>query len=379
MPISVDSYDALAGQVLELYGEAERVMCERVARRLQRGVTEPGWTERKLAETQAMSRELTSLVDGLQGQRQGMTDRFVRDAYAASSQAFVSDATRFARAAGIESLSPNSVKVINILADMNNCLNAADRAILRRADDAYADVIGRASALMATGTITSREAVQSALDQFANRGIGSFVDRAGRTWDMATYAEMAALTAIERATIAGYVDTMREYGFDLAQISSHHGACPLCEAWEGVVVSVSGETRGYPTLDEAEGAGCFHPRCLHTISTYYGDLSGPARREPRDVAEPSAGYSARTEQRAAERAERLWKRRMAVACSPEAERRAYARVRMYQERIRRLIGDYNAGTDAETDRLSRKWYREGGRVRLSEAARRLKPFKIATQ
>src|SRR5699024_1584345 len=133
----------------------------------------------------------------------------------------------------------------------------------------YADVIGRATSLAATGTITVRDAVADELKRFADRGITSFVDKAGRHWEMATYAEMATLTALAGATIEGYTDTMQAYGFDLAIISSHVGACPLCAAWQGVIISVSGKDSNHPSLADAESSGVFHPRCLHHISTYY--------------------------------------------------------------------------------------------------------------
>lgn len=133
---------------------------------------------------------------------------------------------------------------------------------------------------------------------------------------MSTYAEMATLTAIERATLEGYVDTMQMYGYDLAMISSHAGACPLCVAWEDVVVSVSGESGEYPSLDSAIADGVFHPRCLHYISTYYPGVSRGGKSKPEKVREPTAEYSVRQHQRYYERQTREWKRRMAVSETP---------------------------------------------------------------
>ena len=252
--------------------------------------------------------------------------------------------------------------------------DALDRQILRRAQDAYAEVIGKASATLATGAIDLRQAVNGALEDFAKRGIAGFVDAAGRCWEMSTYAEMATLTAIERATRYGYVDTMQEYGHDLAIISSHAGACPLCVDWENVVVSVSGTNPDYPSLDDAEASGCFHPRCLHDISTYYGDLDGRkdiARSEPGHSETPSAAYTARSKQRAYERQIRAWKR-VESACkaagNPQRERAAYNHVRMFQAKIRDLRSAYNANTPRSTDWLPRKYDREGGRLTLSKAA-----------
>ncbi|HAM16521.1 MAG TPA: hypothetical protein DCP91_11835 [Eggerthellaceae bacterium] len=377
MPISVNRFDDLAANVLSVYEEAERHMMGRVAARLQRGVTQPGWTEKKYGEMRAVSREMQAYLANLQVDRRELQQQYLEQAYETARAAHVSDAYTFGQVTGIQGLTPNTTKVVNIMSELDDSMRAADRRILRSVNDAYADIVGRASALVATGSITYRDAVQRELNHFADRGITSFVDKAGRQWDMETYAEMATLTAIERATIEGYVDSMREFDYDLAEISSHIGACPVCEQWEGVIVSISGNDTRYPSLDDARDAGVFHPRCIHDISTYYEGISPKGRSRPTAVTPaPSAAYTARSQQRKFERMERQWKRRMEVAGSPEEERDAYARVKLYQQRIRELIGDYNDEVPSSYDYLPRKYRREGGRVTLSEAAKKLAPVII---
>ena len=376
MPVSVDTYEHLAGEILKLYEQVENTMLEKIALRLGRGVTQEGWTEKKYSEVNAVRREMQAFIDDMRDERDAMNRRFIEEAYTSASSAFVMEARQFSSLTGIEHLSPSSIKVIQILSELESTMQAADRMILRRADDAYVRIVGEASAKVASGAITVREAVAEELDRFADKGIVAFIDKAGRTWEMSTYAEMATLTAIERATIAGYVDTMQEYGFDLAIISSHFGACPLCEPWEDVIVSVSGTNPEYHSLADAEAAGCFHPRCLHDLSTYYEGVTRQGHKEPGPVKEPSEAYSTRAEQRALERQVRRWKRRMTVAQTPQEERMAYARVRLNQERIRNLTGQYNAKTPSRVDWLPRKYWREGGRVTLTEAARKLPPVQL---
>lgn len=396
MPIRSDRYEALANDVYAIYEEAERVMMHRVAKRLLKGVTQPGWTERKYGEIRAVNREMREYMDNVSKRRREAQETGLQAAYGGSRDAFLTDARRFTEAVGIQSLTPNTQKVALIMSELDQAMNAADRQILRSVNDAYTNIVGRSSALVATGTVTYREAVKQELERFADRGITSFVDRAGRTWDMETYSEMATLTAIERATREGYTDTMQAYGFDLAIISDHYGACPICEAWQGVVISVSGRTPGYHTLADAEGAGVFHPRCMHDYSVYFDrELSGvlrdpsgvqvlvnpqgpEARTEPMPVRAANPGYSARSHQRALERQVRKWKRRMAVSDTPQEERAAYARVRMYQGKIRELIEDYNDATDRSIDYLPRKYWREGGRQNLSAAARRLPSIQLTS-
>lgn len=374
--MSIESYERMAGEILKVYEQAEMEMLRRVNNRLQRGIDQPGWTEKKYSEMKQVTRQMTKVVDSLHRDVSLQTQQYVETGYEDGRQSFINEAREFADMTGVRELTPTSIKVANILGDLDMSLSAADRLILRQVNDEYANVIAEAAAMIATGAYTNRQAVQAAVNRFADKGIKGFVDKAGRHWDMTTYAEMATLTAIERATRQGYTDTMQEFGFDLAIISSHYGACPMCEAWENVIISVSGKDARYPSLADAEAGGCFHPRCLHVFSTYYEGITKGGRKGPRAVTAPNIGYSVRSQQRAYERAERRWKRRMEVAQTPGEERQAYARVRMYQERIRGLVNEYNATQDSSVDYLHRQWYREGGKVQLSAEAAKLKPVKI---
>lgn len=376
MRLSIESYERMAGEVLKVYEQAEMEMLRRVNNRLLRGIDQPGWTEKKYSEMKQVTRQMTKVVDALHRDVSVQTQQYVETGYEDGRNSFINEAREFADMSNVRELTPTAIKVANIIGDLDIGMSAADRLIIRQVNDSYANIIAETAALVATGTYTNRQAVQTALNRFADNGIKGFVDKAGRHWDMTTYAEMATLTAIERATRQGYTDTMQEMGFDLAIISSHYGACPLCEAWENVIISISGKDTRYPSLSDAEAGGCFHPRCLHVISTYYEGITKGGRKGPRAVKAPNVGYAVRSQQRAYERAERRWKRRMEVAQTPEEQRAAYARVRMYQERIRSLIDDYNASQDSSVDYLHRQWYREGGRVKLSARARELPPVRV---
>ncbi|MBR6982124.1 MAG: hypothetical protein IKH75_01100 [Ruminococcus sp.] len=373
MPIAISGFERLAGEILSIYAEAEETMLHRVASHLGRGTASERWADRKYSEAAQVSKEMQKVIKDLKAGRTSIYTEAVQSAWDSSSKQFVTDAHKIAEAYGIAAIAPNAPKVISILSELDNTYAAEDCVILRKINDAYADIIGRCTAKVATGTITYRDAVKHELEEFAKKGISGFVDKNGHSWDMATYAEMATLTAIERATLYGYVDTMQEYGYDLAIISSHAGACPLCVSWEDVIVSVSGNDLDYPSLDDAIDAGCFHPRCLHYLSTYYPGITEGGRNAPRPVEEPSNEYSSRQLQRYYERKIREWKRRMAVATDPKSEREAYARVRMYQYKVRMQIKNY----DSSDDQLMRKYWREGGRQTLTPEARRLKPVRLS--
>jgi hypothetical protein len=84
---------------------------------------------------------------------------------------------------------------------------------------------------------------------------------------METYSEMVARTSTREVMNTGTKNRLLENGHDLAKISSNESdkTCDACAEWAGQVVSLTGETDGYPTLDEAEEDGLFHPNCVHTL------------------------------------------------------------------------------------------------------------------
>lgn len=361
MPVTPNNYQELAEQMLKLYGESEMSILKSVSKRLKEG-TDLGaesWKAKKLSEIRKVKRELKTSIKELKNGRSEIADKVVGKSYAYGKASFETELRAAFGSVGTK-LGGNTIKTARILSELSDKLAASDRVILRKTADEYARIVGTSVARVTNGSLTLDAVVQKELDQFANKGIVNFIDKAGNCWEMGTYAEMATLTAIERSTLAGYTDTMASFGFDLAVISSHGDACPICAAWEGVIVSISGSTKGYATLSEAQSAGLFHPRCMHNLSTYYEGITRSQGNHPRKVEAPSTGYAARTTQRYLERQVRKWKRRMAVSSDALDELAAHDKVAEYQEAIRALLKD---------SKNPRKYSREGGRIKLSKAAR----------
>lgn len=338
-PLSEADKEEIAEGLKIIYGNARERMLRNVSGRFARGITQHGWAERKANEVLAAHAQLERDMDRAHDQREKLLSGVMEGAYASGSQKFYSDMRSVLGETA--HISPNSMKAGYILADLNNSLNASERRILRQFDDKYADIIGSVSSEMATGVMTTRQAVGEALIAFADEGIDGFVDRGGHHWTLENYAEMAVLTAIERSTISGYVDTMQEYGYDLAIIDGHAGSCPICAAWEGVIVSVSGNDSDYPSLDDAENDGCFHPRCMHGITTYYPEIShtpiGGFRTEPREIGPEESSYTARSKQRYMERMIRKYKDRAIVAQTPQQKMQAVNKVRQWEDALDDLI------------------------------------------
>lgn len=127
---------------------------------------------------------------------------------------------------------------------------------------------------VAVGKVTGdsrKEISKGIVKELKKQGINSITDKGGKTWDLATYGKMLARTKLTQAHNSGVSMRLAQQGNDLVIVSDHISACPLCQPWENKVLSVNGQTKGYPTLAQAEANGLFHPNCRHAISPLPND------------------------------------------------------------------------------------------------------------
>lgn len=133
---------------------------------------------------------------------------------------------------------------------------------------------------MAEGVIggeATREIKKYIVGYLKENDLSSLIDKGGRKWTLDRYTEMLIRTKTVEARNRGLINRTAETGFDLVQVSDHSGECELCRPWEGRILSLTGATKGYPTLDEAESAGLFHPNCRHAINAYDPQLAKQTR------------------------------------------------------------------------------------------------------
>lgn len=261
----------------------------------------------------------------------------------------------------------SSVRALEVIAsDLHRVLADLPALALRSALDSYQQIISTPAALNASGVITRRKATQDALNGFAARGIDGFTDKAGRTWHIDTYAEMATRTGAAHALRTAYEGELIARGEDLVIVTGNTYTCRLCAPWQDKVLSLTGlypagvhrlpsaVGDGYVTvhvagtLEEARAAGLHHPNCTHSEGLY---LPGATVIEPGTMGIRDAEtYDASQKQRALEREIRKHKRLLVAAITGEAESKARAAIRGYQAQIRELL--------AEHPKLQRKSYRE---------------------
>lgn len=124
---------------------------------------------------------------------------------------------------------------------------------------------------------TAREthkALQSKWDFLAkNLRSDRFVDAGGRRWANADYLNMLTRTTFAKVARESYVDTLVAEGYGLARITDDGDPCPICRAWSGLIVDISGRQKThYPSLSQAYDAGWGHPNCSCRLEYLDPDL-----------------------------------------------------------------------------------------------------------
>ena len=224
--------------------------------------------------------------------------------------------------------------LIRMILELRNNIVNSNQTILRRSLDIYREVIGEVSKNTLVGTSTRLEIAQEALNKFSNSGITSFIDKSNRRWEMSSYVEMATRTATGRASIQGHIDRQLERGKDLVIVSDHVGECELCRPFEGKILSLSGNTLGYMTLEDARSQGLFHPNCRHTITGYIEGLTKVVKSE----SNPKV-YKTEKRQREIERNIRRWKRRNDTAMTENEINLSKNKIKEWQNLQRQLLED----------------------------------------
>lgn len=361
MAVKTDLNEKLLQEVFALYVDAEEKMLEKLASRVKRGVTTPGWTESKFSDVKKLREETEALLlDRGALTKKRLSDGILKAYYTGrvSAETDMKAPITAMKDMGI----PEHLQ--RMVLEVNNIIDGTSFQILRNVNDTYRQVIAEASSGVLTGVDTRLQASQDALNRLAAKGITGFVDKAGRQWDLASYIEMATRTTTARAALQGHIDRQLELDNDLIKISSISTTCPVCDPWQGKVLSITGKTPDYPTLEQAKAAGAFHPNCKHTIMAYFPEIDDYSRRE---VDNNPERYKATQQQRAGERQIRKWKRMEAVAMSPSETAYAQAKIRFWQGKQRALVKAYD---------LKRNYAREGIRQRMGDASKATTPPAI---
>ncbi|MFF0770970.1 phage minor capsid protein [Nonomuraea wenchangensis] len=318
----------LAASIAASYAEAETHLFEVIAKALAKGKDAPLQATARLAEVQALNQQAEKVLKDLEALastalKDGITEAW-EDGFSRASE-------ELERLGEDQGISPGK-GLAQLLKEALELLPPLTTGALRQFNDIYRQVIAETTPLALTGAMTREQATTKALQKFAAKGI-TFFDGKGRTWSISSYAEMAARTAMARAANEGHLATLRENGRDLVMVSRAPYTCPLCDPWEGKVLTQSGAAGDRQeknvltgktitvhvagTVAEARAEGLQHPNCKHTFGVFLPGLTKPPPKP-----EAKGTYEDTQQQRFLERQIRGWKRRAAAAPPGSPEKKA---------------------------------------------------------
>jgi hypothetical protein len=151
-----------------------------------------------------------------------------------------------------------------------------EEALLGRRENDIFRRVGNHLVAESQATGSSRGTVKEFVEIMQTQGVTAFVDKAGRSWRLSSYASMATRSTDRQAQVLAVVTKDTEQ--DLFQITSHSTSCGVCAPYEGRVYSKSGKDKRFPPLASAFGKIDpmgpntlentwlnIHPNCLHSI------------------------------------------------------------------------------------------------------------------
>lgn len=252
--------DAEINRLVKFYEQAEREILDRINRALLRG--------NQIEYLAAMKKNVEAILQQLrEGNRTWCTEAIPR-VYSQGlygADAMLKDAG-VAVKAGFGAIHQQAAQVLAENAYQR--FEDVVQVIGRQVNDIYRELALENVRGTVVGYDTWKQTARRFREQLAERGVTGFKDRTGRMWNMRTYTEMHARTVCMEAHLQGTANRLVEQGHDLVKVSTHLGACEKCQPWQGKILSITGKTEGYPTLEEAKAAGLFHPNCRHAYGLF---------------------------------------------------------------------------------------------------------------
>lgn len=323
----------IANNVYLLYANVNSTLQEQISKKVEKGIEDiPKWQSQKSKDLMKIRMAASKLARQLN--HETSYDSLIELITQAYNHGILSADKNANLDTGQRKLHKGIVRIAEQLSDS---LYKCNMNILNSVDLAYKQCLAIAASNVVGGAETVKQATQRYLNGLADKGVVTFRDKAGRNWNIATYAEMATRAASGNAMLQGHIDRQIELGRDLIKITSHAGSCPLCAKYQGVILSISGTSTKYPSLESAQQNGLFHVGCEHSLTGYIEGVSKPP--------EPDPNYDPRQydyiqKQRSNERQIRKWKDRLGVALDDKERDKCKGMISKYQKAQRDLLSDY---------------------------------------
>jgi len=261
---------------------------ERVMLRMRRGddytlTALDKWQIEALLEAGYLQEEIQKDIADATGKQQ----KEIADAFRDAGVRAVDYDNKIYEAAGLPSMelfaSPYIVRLMqrNYDATMGEWTNMC-RITEGVAQDAFYKVCDTAYHNITAGNLGYIQAFTEALADLAEKGIYRIAYPSGHVDTIETATLRAVRTGVSQASAQIQLARMDEVGCDLVLVSSHMGARPSHQVWQGRIYSRNGKNRKYPDFVSSTGygtgAGLCGWNCRHNFSPYYEGMHNPFER-----------------------------------------------------------------------------------------------------
>lgn len=238
----------------------------------------------------------------------------------------------------------------------------AQKLFIRLCDEAYYKAM--------SGMISVRQAVKEALEELISDGV--YVEYpTGHRDTIETATTRAVRTGISQASARIQLARMDELGWDLVVVSSHLGARPAHQVWQGQIYSRNGGE--YPDFVSSTGygsvTGLCGANCRHNFSPYFEGMDNPF--EQYDSEKNKELYETEQRARTMERRIRDTKRRlMGYETAGDTER--YERTAALLQKQNEAYNAYcdENGLKRRSDRISIARWNRSEAAKARAAAKR---------
>ncbi len=183
------------------------------------------------------------------------------------------------------------------------------RTTADQAQRLFINQLDRAYNLVSTGALSYTQAVKEIIDSVMDDDL-KVIYPTGHSDTIETATLRAVRTGVSQATAQIQIARMDEMDVDLVITSSHLGARPTHQEWQGKVFSRNGHSNVYPDFVESTGygsvSGLCGANCRHSFSPFFEGMDNPF--EQYDSEENRKQYEKEQRQRVLERRIRDTKR-----------------------------------------------------------------------
>ncbi|HJC90051.1 MAG TPA: phage minor capsid protein [Candidatus Mediterraneibacter excrementigallinarum] len=258
----------LAESVDGVYTDLEAMLMRNIIRHIKdydQPIATDEWLLQKLAEIGKLNKENMKIIAQQAGISQTAAERMLQDAAEESIKSTDAGFRYLVRQGladeAVESGQSKSVRqVMKTLRDQaKDTLNVCNTTMLYKARDAFKklvrtiasdageiaekqsflDILGKHATATTIGAESRQQAVRKCIQEFNDKGIPAFVDRAGREWTPEAYVNMAMRNTARQTAEETQSARCLDFGVNLIAIDSHSGARPKCARDQGKIFDLN--------------------------------------------------------------------------------------------------------------------------------------------